>query len=92
MAHTFRGHQQSKLGNVRVPLSDYTYYELIGVFTSHSRGAWFSLLNRIILSCVWQGVQSWYPALLFLLASIIPITVCRYGGQMVKVLIGSLWR
>ncbi|KIP05246.1 hypothetical protein PHLGIDRAFT_129026 [Phlebiopsis gigantea 11061_1 CR5-6] len=37
------------------------------------RGAWFTLLNRIILSCVWQGVQSWY------------------GGQMVKVLIGSLW-
>lgn len=37
------------------------------------RGAWFTLMNRIILSCVWQGVQSWY------------------GGQMVKVLIGSLW-
>ncbi|KAJ3554747.1 hypothetical protein NM688_g2946 [Phlebia brevispora] len=24
------------------------------------RGAWFTLMNRIILSCVWQGVQSWY--------------------------------
>ncbi|KAF5309169.1 hypothetical protein D9619_012709 [Psilocybe cf. subviscida] len=24
------------------------------------RGAWFTLCNRIILSCCWYGVQSWY--------------------------------
>ncbi|KIK64352.1 hypothetical protein GYMLUDRAFT_220841 [Collybiopsis luxurians FD-317 M1] len=24
------------------------------------RGAWFPLLNRIILSCCWYGVQAWY--------------------------------
>ncbi|KAI0719234.1 NCS1 nucleoside transporter family [Fomitopsis betulina] len=37
------------------------------------RGSWFVLLNRIILSCCWYGVQSWY------------------GGQMVKIMIGSIW-
>jgi NCS1 family nucleobase:cation symporter-1 len=37
------------------------------------RGSWFALLNRIILSCCWYGVQGWY------------------GGQMVKIMIGSIW-
>ncbi|THH30303.1 hypothetical protein EUX98_g3890 [Antrodiella citrinella] len=37
------------------------------------RGSWFTLLNRIILSCCWYGVQGWY------------------GGQMIKVMIGSIW-
>ena len=39
-----------------------------------SRGSWFALLNRVILSCCWYGVQAWY------------------GGQMVKIMIGSIWR
>lgn len=37
------------------------------------RGSWFVLLNRVILSCCWYGVQGWY------------------GGQMVKIMIGSIW-
>ncbi|EPQ55582.1 hypothetical protein GLOTRDRAFT_138462 [Gloeophyllum trabeum ATCC 11539] len=37
------------------------------------RGSWFALLNRIILSCCWYGVEGWY------------------GGQMVKIMIGTIW-
>ncbi|KAK0236921.1 NCS1 nucleoside transporter family [Armillaria nabsnona] len=37
------------------------------------RGSWFALLNRVILSCCWYGVEGWY------------------GGQMVKIMIGSIW-
>ena len=40
----------------------------------NSRGSWFVVCNRIILSCCWYGVLGWY------------------GGQLVKVLIGSIWR
>ncbi|KAH7913086.1 NCS1 nucleoside transporter family [Hygrophoropsis aurantiaca] len=37
------------------------------------RGSWFPLMNRILLSCCWYGVQGWY------------------GGQLIKVMIGSIW-
>jgi cytosine/uracil/thiamine/allantoin permease len=39
-----------------------------------SRGTWFPLLNRIVLSCCWYGVEGWY------------------GGQVVKIMIGAIWR
>ncbi|KAF8063953.1 NCS1 nucleoside transporter family [Lyophyllum atratum] len=37
------------------------------------RGSWFPLINRVILSCCWYGVEGWY------------------GGQITKVMIGSIW-
>ena len=49
-------------------------------------------MNRIILSCVWQGVQSWFDLLCLRLHVAHHRDGPRYGGQMVKVMIGAIWR